>query len=452
MNNPAKRFRRILKRNLCKILAIGCMAAFSIDTMAVTEGEMNQAQAIAAKYYIRYVNNGSGYLDNFTPTSMSELESKLANDKDRESFKEFKKSTVATNYASWDKDKLVEYWSITFFKDNASHLDSKGANNGEAKLKIKKGVSAIAVAAPAPVEPAAPEANAGEAENSLQAEEPVNDPLAEAAVEEKMEETAGEIDALKDSIDAEEEEYPVEEKKSSGTWVYIMILAILVAVVVILVAYASRTMRAPKNRPEEEESGHRVRSGESNSDNGYGRGGNEDAKLREKYAQNLASKSEEIMQLSRQLTDMELLAAQLKEENRRLRLEIEDYRSRAERPVAPLSAHGAAAPRAEEHEVYLGRVNAKGIFVRADRQPVEGQSIYRLSTVDGISGTFSVIRNSLLDRQLLSDPEKWLSGGCTARDLYDTDGRYGIYTEHPGTAVFKDGAWRVERKSRIRYE
>ena len=454
MKYAARNFRNILKHKLCRALALIAVLGISADAAAVTDSEMEQAKAIAAKFYIRYVNNASGYLDNYTPSSMSELESKLTNDKDRESLREFKKSSVPSDYSSWDKDQLVDYWSITFFQNNASHLDSKAANNGEARVRIKKGISALQIApppAPEP-EPAAEEA-VQEPETTLpEATNPQYDPLADHYANEE-EQIAGEIDALQDSIAAEEAQ--PEEKKSSGTWVYIMILAILVVVVIILVAYASRTMRNPRKKKDEEPLPQTYR-GESE---GYSRSVADEARLREKYSQSLAEKSEEIMELSRQLTDMEMKAAQLKEENRLLKLELEGYRNAAsERNVgrtpaappaptpSPSSGHGAL------HEVYLGRVNSRGIFVRADRQPVEGQSIYRLSTTNGVAGTYTVVENAYLDQQLLSDPEKWLAGGCTSPDLYDTRGRYAVRTETPGHAVFKDGAWRVERKAVIRYE
>lgn len=444
---------RTLKRNSRLLLTAAVIAGSAMGAKAVTDNEMNQAEAIAAKYYIRYVNNMSGYLDEITPTSMADLESKLTNDKDKESLKQFKSASISKDYATWDKDKLVEYWSVTFFSDNASRLDAKGANNGQAKMKIKKGVAAIQVAAPAPPEPAAAPEPEAEPEPE-QAAEPISaapyDPLSGLEVEAEGDDLQNEIDALKDSLAAEET--PHEESKSSGTWVYIMILSILVVVVIALVAYASRTMKGSKKTDSPSDLHPTDRSNV-----GYTRTSVEETRMREKYAESLAAKTEEIMQLSRQLTDMEMLAAQLKEENRMLRLELEGSRGRSmEHPQAVSTAGVAPMPDQPAstgmHEVYLGRVNARGIFVRADRQPVEGQSIYRLNTTNGVSGTFTLLSNPVLDRQLLGDPEKWLSGGCFAADLFDTAGKHTVVTETPGAAIFKDGAWRVDRKSRIRYE
>lgn len=458
-------------RNFYKVLMAGALLTVATDGLAVTESEMNQAEAITAKYYIRYMNNISDYLDSFTPSSMADLESQLKSDKDREYFKEFQKASVASDYSSWDKDKLVEYWSTTFLTSNSAHLDSKAANNGQARVRIKKSIQSMDVAEPE----AAPQPEA-----ALETEPPApqtstpsttyTDPLEEYSVEAQIEENQEKMDALKDSL-AAEEATAGQEKKSSGTWVYIMVLAILVVVVIVLVSYASRTMKnSKKNRYDDDDIPDNGRRGIPAAPTGnpvytsgqsYAASTVEDARRRERYAENLASKTEEIMQLTRQLTDMEMLAAQLKEENRLLKIELERTRSKVterhdSRPietVAPVAAPVASAPMGgNKHEVYLGRVNSRGVFVRADRQPVEGQSIYKLTTTNGISGTFALISNPQLDRQLLSDPERWLSGGCFAHDLYDTNGRYSVLTETPGTAVFKDGAWRVERKAKIQYD
>ena len=148
MKYPANIIWNCLRHNWCKFLLLGCLAAPSADALAVTEEEMDRAKAIAAKTYIRFVNNNSGYLDDFTPSSMADLENYLTNDKDRGHLKDFQKGAVASDYASWGKDKLAEYWSTTFFQNNQAHLDSKAANNGLAKVRIMKAISNMKVTEP----------------------------------------------------------------------------------------------------------------------------------------------------------------------------------------------------------------------------------------------------------------------------------------------------------------
>lgn len=471
--------RRMLKTDTLRAIIAIIMLGAGLSAPAVTDAEMEEAKAIAAKYYVRYINNGSGYLDNWQPKTMAELEKKLANKTDKESLQAFNRAPSATDYSSWDKDRLATYWSSTFFANNAAALDSKAAANGACKKQIKAAIAAMTIAPPSsqkntetPVEtqPATPADGANEAVTP------------EETIEEELDRVEAEIEEANALVDNEETTSPIKEE-NSGTWVYIMVLAILVAIVIFLVVYASKTMKGeprPKKEdkekerekardkeeetPEEEQpeietytapSYSPVREIREHEPERTRQNIAEDSRMREKYAETLAQKAEEIRTLTRQLAEMEALAASLKDENRQLNAELEQLRKyvTASQP-APDASHQERASRHRNEsvrEVYLGRVNSKGIFVRADRHAVDGQSIYKLSTTNGQSGTYAIINNPLIEEQALDDPGKWLAGGCFAKDIFDTEGRKGVRTETPGTAVFRDGAWRVERKAKIRY-
>lgn len=454
-----------MKNIFRKVFAAVIILSTGFSALAVTQEEMDEARAIAGKFYIRYINDGAGYLDNWTPKSMAELEKKLTNKTDRENFNTFKSAPSPTDYASWNKDELASYWSDAFFKENKSTLNAKAADNGLCKKQIKQAIGKMAVAAPAaavqePTQETQPEEPA--------AEEPI--PALEDQVQQELARVDGEMQEAQDIVD-QESLAPV-ETQSSGTWVYIMILAILVAVVIFLVAYASKTMKGkPESKriseePREEETAKREGKREEEREAEKPRNSvADDSRMREKYAEALAAKAEEIRSLNRQLADMENLAATLKDENRRLTAEVERLSkfAAASQPVPSTvqNRHGdhhhhhhhndQQTSKGEAREIYLGRVNSKGIFVRADRHAVDGQSVYKLTTTNGQSGTFSLIGNPLITEQVLEDPGKWLAGGCVAKDIFDTEGKNDICMEIPGTAVFSDGAWRVERKARIRY-
>lgn len=454
-------------KGICiKILTLCLLAFCGLQTLAVTDTEMDQARAIAGKFYVRYINDGAGYLDGYTPGSMAELENKLTNNTDKENLAKFKAAAYPSDYSAWDKSQLAEYWSTTFFKENASGLNAKAAENGVCKKQIRKAVESMKVSAPVKQE--------------MQAEPVMTDTMSrtpeEAAIEASLASEAEklqEAQALVDSQEAKEKE----KGENSGTWVYVMILGILIAVVIFLVVYASRTM---KSQPRQEAEGSDSR--EANTENTESNGSRErfqpatnvadETRMREKYAKNLAAKSEEIRLLSRQLNEMETLAADLKEENRQLKAKIEQMQNQAKFARKERSENensfsstkeesdfrGRERTREREHaserkkEIYLGRVNAKGLFVRADRHAVDGQSIFKLTTENGTSGTYTLIQNPLIMEQALEDPGRWLAGGCIAKDMFDTEGYEEIVTETPGKAVFRDGAWRVEKKTRIRYE
>ena len=72
---------RLISAVTAFLLAIPCI-------FAVSDAEMEQARVIATQCYLRYANNGSGYLDDIHPKTMKELESKLKA-KEKENIKAF---------------------------------------------------------------------------------------------------------------------------------------------------------------------------------------------------------------------------------------------------------------------------------------------------------------------------------------------------------------------------
>lgn len=412
------------------------LSALFIPAQAVTNAEMEQARAIAAKTYLRYVNNGSGYLDELKPTSVADLKGSLR-ETELDNLKAFESLKAATDYASWDKEKLAQYWSATFFNDNASSLKSEGAANSLARKSISNQIKAMKVTAP----------TAGVTEADAVATPP-SDQNPETAL------LAQEKDALEAQIADQQAQIEQQDqnpapapikKESSGTWVYVMILCILVAVVIALVIYAARTMKSQKVAPGEisENSGADTRKSESAVV--------EESRMREKFAENLAAKNEEIRNLHRKVADLEAEAMELRVEVKRLRKEAE-----ASQAALAVKAESGVPAKAKERveeprEIYLGRVNAKGIFVRADRKLSPGHTVYKLTTTNGLTGTYQVVKDPTLDALAMEAPEVWLGGGCVAKDITDTVGRETVVNEQPGTAVFEDGMWKVLRKAKIHY-
>lgn len=473
------------------IFAAVVMQLCSIQALAVTDKEMEQARVIAAKAYLRYANDGSGYLDELKPKSMSDLESKIK-PKEKENLKAFKAVGVPRDYASWDKAKLVEYWSVTFFKSPG--LTEKGKM---ARARVRKNVSAINVAPPK--SEAEKQTTAGVektvAADKVKAEAPKEDAESPATVAAGAQALAGDAAAMTDSIgkiqekvaslDESSEDVP-EEK--SHTWVYLLVLAILVGVVIWLVSFASNVMkrsgegREPARRSEEERLAER-QAGEASKE------------MREKFAATLTQKNAEISQLNAKVDQLNRENASMKRdmqalvaETGSLRTRLTDAQSQLEeirkaaaaaaaptpRPAAPQPEReyapapiaaveperpapqpqpaAQAAPQRRHRTIFLGRVNNKGIFVRADRELNVGNSIYVLETTDGYAGTFRVVADPVVWEMALLTPQQSLMGGCTGDELDLPEGMTRIVTESSGTAVFEGGCWRVIRKARIRYE
>lgn len=390
---------------------------------AVTQKEMEQARTIAAKAYLRYANDGSGYLDDLNPTTMAELEASLKN-KEKENIKAFKAIPVPSDYGSWDKEKLVEYWAVTAFQDKG--LLEKGRGG---RIRARSQINKMNIAAVAPAETTKPAAqsqapapsaaeNVGQAADSLLNNPEVLDP--------ELQQQEEDLDNL--NID----------KATNYTWVYIMVLGILVAIVIALVVYAANVMK--KN------------GGNSQQDR---QAGEAMAEAEEHYESLMADKDVEIAMLKKKLdhyskqnteltSKIEALMAELKalkEQSGRINKDSESTKLEEPRETKPVL-----------RSIFLGRANARGIFVRADRTLNVGNSVFVLETSDGFSGSFKVADSQAAWSLALSNPKEYLESACTGHDLNDTLGVSKIVTESSGTAVFEGGCWRVIRKARIRYE
>lgn len=451
---------------LALLAAAACPAAF-----AVTKEEMDQARVETAKLYVRFANNSAGYLDEVNPTTLDDLQRVLKNDKDRDNLKTFLKASVANDYAGWNKDQLVAYWSGEFLNSNKSVLNTEVSGNSLMRLKVKGAVQKMKVSQ-ASAETVSPQES--QAEEVTAGTEPSVDELkqAEEATQAEMAQTAEEIASEQEAIDETKAVEEENSRKGSGTWVYIMVLAILVAVVIALVMYASKTMKAkPSSAPSGKE--HEREEAERRQPVVMVEGGEtaEDTYRRERYAETLAEKNDEIRLLSRKVNELNDRVALLKAENERLKAQIEDAAAArdatrksavtSDERYMPLGEREEPRPRQaqyreeasdDEKVIYLGRVNSRGIFVRADRTMKPGMSIYRLTTSNGLTGTFTVVEDRSVVDTAFEDPGKWLVGGCVSKEIFNTDRCREIITETPGTAVFEEGAWRVIRKAKIRYE
>lgn len=447
------------------LLILVMMTVAVMPTFAVTDKEMDEARAIAAKLYLRWTNNLSGYLDDFDVKSMSDLESKLkATEKDN--IQVFKSIAVPGDYASWDKDKLVEYWSDTFFK--SPKLNADGVR---ARPYIKKKLQAMNVSAPSQPEAAAHTS----AEPVTLTDDPANatpEPTQAAPTEQLTAndlQTEAQNDILADQQAMEEDALRAEEnmpEQKSNTWVYVLVLAVLVGIVIWLVVYAANVM---KRQPRED------------NDNEERRPESDTADLRAQAKAALEKKNQELKELHARLQNEENRSAnlgmeleRLKLENSRLHQQVIKLREEKmsnnpaptrNRPLSPaeavVAATGESLHRKEGESgkkdnflkvIYLGRANQRGIFIRADRRITSGNTIYRLDTNDGLVGSFHVVDEPEVVDLALSDPKLYLGSGCTGEELDDTSGVTRIVTESDGTAIFENGYWKILRKTRIRYE
>lgn len=429
-----------------RFLVAAFLFSLTLGAFAVTQKEMEQARTIAAKAYLRYANDGSGYLDDLNPTTIEELQNSLK-PKEKENIKAFLAIPVPSDYAGWDKDKLIEYWGGTAFQDKG--LIAKGRGG---RTRAKSQISKMNIGAPEPSSPTpAPETTATAAPESeitpdLEADEGY------AAADEAVPTADNAYNQ-----DISEDDVNIGYAKSSNyTWVYIMILAILVAIIILLVFYAVKVMK--KNTPDPNARASRM----AREDEDY---------MVEKYENIIANKNYEISALQKQLDSLQRQNMDLKAKLDSVAAEISTlkYSPQGHSPNTPsmsspqreepISEPQYVEPQNENNRqrtnlrsIYLGRANSKGIFVRADRNLNPGHSIFMLETSDGFTGSFSVADTPAAWSLALSNPIEYLSYACVGPDWDRTDGVRKIVTETPGTAVFEGGCWKVIRKAKIRFE
>ncbi|MBR6249404.1 MAG: hypothetical protein IKQ89_10490 [Muribaculaceae bacterium] len=119
-------------------------------------------------------------------------------------------------------------------------------------------------------------------------------------------------------------------------------------------------------------------------------------------------------------------------------------------PAAPVPMRDPDKPK-PPRKLYLAKPDDSGCFDRvADRFEL-GNSIFLLTTFDGINGTFTVIDNADVHRFAMMMPSENLMRACEGDAIQRADGKTRIVTDDPGTARFDNGQWRVINKARIHY-
>lgn len=411
-------------------------------TFAVTDQEMEQARTIAAKAYLRYANDGSGYLDDLNPKTMQELEASLKT-KEKENIKAFKAISVPSDYKDWNKDKLVEFWSVTAFQ-NKGLLEKGRGGRIRARSQINKMTISTSPQAPISQEPS----EVSKSETSANETNPTPDNI-----------TTSELNAVYTEEELRMDEEKAEEdldvdQAGNYTWVYIMVLAILVAIVIALVVYAMKVMKKNNFNTENYQPADSDLNALTQSQ-------------QEEYESVLADKNVEIAMLKKKLESFSRQNSEMKVKIDNLTAELETLQSQkvSETRNTASSIQGESngkeevkdlivttLPKKRLHTIYLGRANSRGIFIRADRTINPGHSIFELETSDGFTGTFRVIDSPSVWSLALSNPQEYLEKSCMGPDLDSPGNATKIITESSGTAVFEGGCWRVIRKTRIRYE
>lgn len=101
---------------------------------------------------------------------------------------------------------------------------------------------------------------------------------------------------------------------------------------------------------------------------------------------------------------------------------------------------------------YLSKPDDNDCFNRVSEEFELGNSLFVLTTADGIHGTYQVIDNRDVHRFALMMPTENLTRACSGNAIQMSAGMSRIITDRPGEAQFDNGQWRVIVKAIIHYE
>ena len=391
----------------------------------VTREEMEQARTITAQAFLRYMNNGSDYLDKLDPVKVSDLKNSLKT-KEKENIKifesiEYPKIEV---YSQWSKDDLLKYWGTDFWNDSRIPAHCKGA-----RVRVKSKIGAMNVGAEA-IKSQETTATLAEADNAASEAQRVLDSIkmadsiaTEAAILEVSNDMVQE-DFASDSIAAEEsaiEEEETVKSKSSPTLIYSLILIVLVVIIAALIVYAVKGIQKSGKQDVKRDKNEETDSADEEDDDNH------------IYKETLDEKDREI--------------ASLKAEIDRLNNVILRMNDRISDAISEISPNQRPT-----RTIYLAYANSKNVFVRADSVYNEDYSIFKLVTSDGITGSFSVIDNPIANKLALSLPISILKNSCQSEDMHHDNWCKQIITENAGTAIFENGRWIVKRKADINFQ
>lgn len=477
-----------MRRYFAPLLGTAMCLMASASASAATPEQMDHAKAIAYKYCLRYMNNGSGYLDDTKPANMAELRNSLKQ-KEQENIKTLESIALPpeSEYSKWDKEQFNKFWEETFFSNKKLNFNAKGACKKSAigeisKISVTKSEAKPEEKKEDPANNTTPAEGAEEqAAPATPAADPANNQDMQALIDVRTDTVVDAVEIPIEEVKAQEEN----KKEGSVNYTAIIILCALVLVVVLLVAYALNAMKRNKERSggntysnrrrrypedededkeedEEEEDSYRPAPRRQSRDNSASRPYTVQSDMAEESA--FAAYSAYTEPVSRQKenhdaykpgeqarSSRDIEIEQLRNEVAELRRQLSEAHNRNMEKSQPVRYVPGSRTQGPAHVIYLARANRDGVFTRADARYNPGTSIFKLITSDGVSGSFSVIDDVTVCEMALLNPEDCLLDACSGRNLDFTRGARDIVTEASGTAIFENGRWCVMRKARIAY-
>lgn len=118
---------------------------------------------------------------------------------------------------------------------------------------------------------------------------------------------------------------------------------------------------------------------------------------------------------------------------------------REEPAPAPAAAFG------EPRILFMAKPDENDNFSRSSSAYEPGNSIFELTTMDGKSGSFTVIGKSDAQKLALLMPGDTLARACSGNNIQSTAGKTRIITDRAGRAQLENGKWHIVVKAIVHY-
>lgn len=106
----------------------------------------------------------------------------------------------------------------------------------------------------------------------------------------------------------------------------------------------------------------------------------------------------------------------------------------------------------EPRILFMAKPDENDNFSRSSSQYEPGNSIFELTTMDGKSGSFTVINKNDAHKLALLMPGETLTRACSGNNIQSSSGKSRIVTDRAGRAQLENGKWHIVVKAIIHYE
>ncbi|MBP5687689.1 MAG: hypothetical protein J6X22_03500 [Muribaculaceae bacterium] len=127
--------------------------------------------------------------------------------------------------------------------------------------------------------------------------------------------------------------------------------------------------------------------------------------------------------------------------------EVKKEEPKKEEPKAAAPAPAFGEPRI----LFMAKPDENDNFSRSSSAYEPGNSIFELTTMDGKSGSFTVISKNEAQKLALLMPGDALARACSGNNIQSTAGKTRIVTDRAGRAQLENGKWHIVVKAIVHY-